>query len=84
MLKTYLYVPKELNTEIINLAAARKTSKAEVIRNALEEGIDILKRKETGSLDVLYKVADIGRKINAKGPKDLSKNLDKYLWDEYK
>ena len=78
MLKTYLYVPKELNEEIITLSLAHDTSKAEMIRSALTEGIKVLKRKKSGSLDVLFKIAAIGKKINAKGPKDLSAHLDKY------
>ena len=51
-----------------------------MIRNAITERIKVLKRKKSGSVDVLFKIAAIGKKINAKGPKDLSVHLDKYLW----
>ncbi len=41
MLKTYLYVPEQLNQEINQLAKAEKTSKAEMIRVALKEGVNV-------------------------------------------
>ena len=46
MLKTYLYVPDELNREVEALATAGKTSKAAVIRSALDAGVKMLKRKK--------------------------------------
>lgn len=83
MLKTYLYVPQPLNEEINALAEIQKISKAEVIRTALREGLSVIKRKKGSSARVLLKIAEIGRKYKAKGPKDLSTNMDKYLWDNY-
>lgn len=80
MLKTYLYVPQELNKEISFLAGVQKTSKAELMRNALREGLNAIKRKKGNSAKMLLKIAEIGRKHNAKGPKDLSTKMDKYLW----
>ena len=38
MLKTYLYIPDELDKQIIKAAKSQKKSKAEVIRKALEKG----------------------------------------------
>ena len=34
MLKTYLYIPDHLNTQIVHAAARQKKSKAEIIRYA--------------------------------------------------
>ncbi|AKM79072.1 MAG: hypothetical protein UX85_C0003G0132 [Candidatus Beckwithbacteria bacterium GW2011_GWB1_47_15] len=82
MLKTYLYVPDELNREVEALATAGKTSKAAVIRSALDAGVKMLKRKKTGSVEVLNRIAEIGRKYNLKGPKDASAKMNEYLWDK--
>lgn len=83
MLKTYLYVPEELNREIEQLVKIQKASKAEVIRLVLKTGVAQIKNQKTGGVEVLLKLAEIGKKINAKGPKDLSQNIDKYLWKNY-
>jgi len=83
MLKTYLYIPENLGEEISVLAQNLETSKADVIRRALKEGITQIKKQKTGSLDVLTRIAEIAKNSRAKGPKDLSTNHDKYLWDEY-
>mgnify|MGYP001618200488 CR=1 FL=1 len=80
MLKTYLYVPDELNREINLLVKMQKASKAEVIRLVLKAGVAQIKNKKTGGAEILLKLAEMGKKIRAKGPKDLSANLDKYLW----
>lgn len=82
MLKTYLYVPQQLNEEISVIAEAQKMSKAEIMRNALEEGLVFLKRKRGSSASALLKIAELGKKYNACGPKDLSKRMDDYLWKE--
>lgn len=83
MLKTYLYVPDELNREIEQLVKIQKASKAEVIRLVLKTGVAQIKNQKTGGVGVLLKLAEMGKKINANGPKDLSKNIDKYLWKNY-
>lgn len=48
MLKTYLYLPDELNKKIEKASKLNGKSKAEVIRTALEEGLesDKLQNKE--------------------------------------
>lgn len=80
MLKTYLYIPEELNREINLLVKMQKASKAEVMRLVLKAGVAQIKNQKTGGAEVLLKLAEMGKKIRAKGPKDLSANLDKYLW----
>ena len=80
MLKTYLYIPEQLDKKINLTAKTQNKSKAEVIRQALEKGITTVVHQGTASAQVLFKLAEIGEKYKPKGPKDLSKNLDKYLW----
>lgn len=80
MLKTYLYVPEELDEKINLTARIQNKSKAEVIRQAIEKGITAIQSQGTASVQALLKIAQIGRQFNVKGPKDGSKNLDEYLW----
>lgn len=80
MLKTYLYIPEQLETKITLTAKTQNKSKAEVIRQALEKGITAIAQEGTASAQVLLKLAEIGEKYKPKGPKDLSENLDTYLW----
>lgn len=84
MIRTFIYFPEELNKEIERLAFSTKKSKALVIREALEEGLNSIKKQKTGGAEALLKIAELGKRINASGPKDLSKNLDKYLWQKQK
>jgi len=80
MLKTYLYIPEHLERKIVFTAKTQNKSKAEVIRQALEKGITAVQQQGTESVQALQKIAEIGKKYQPKGPKDLSSNLDKYLW----
>lgn len=83
MLKTYLYLPEQLNKQVEQLADNRKTSKAEIIRKALERGLSVLRRQNISSAEVLLKIAELGKKHRVKGPQDASTNMDKYLWTEH-
>lgn len=80
MLKTYLYIPEQLGQKIHLTAKTQNKSKAEVMRQALERGIINLQQQGIASVQALFKIAEIGKRHKPKGPKDLSSNLDKYLW----
>jgi len=80
MLKTYLYVPDQLNQEINALAQIQKISKAEVIRTAIKKGITFIKRQAASSASLLLQIGKIGEKYQPHGPKDLSAKMDNYLW----
>lgn len=82
MLKTYLYIPEQLDEKIKHAAKAQKRSKADVIRQALEKGITAVQHQGTASTEVLLKIAELGKKNRIKGPRDSSINMDKYLWDK--
>ena len=53
------------------------------MRLAIKEGVEQIKEKKTSSASVFLKLAEMGKKYKLRGPKDLSSNLDKYLWDNY-
>ena len=80
MLKTYLYIPDDLGRHIVNTALTQKKSKAAVMRQALEKGIVAMQRQGAASAQALLRIADVGEKYNPQGPKDLSANMNKYLW----
>ena len=84
MLKTYLYVPEQLNQEINALAQLQKESKAKIIRTALEKGIIFIKRQKASSASVLLRIAEVGKKYKPCGPKDVSTKMDDYLWSSNK
>ncbi|MCR4324206.1 MAG: ribbon-helix-helix domain-containing protein [Candidatus Curtissbacteria bacterium] len=46
MIKTYLRIPDELNERVTRIAKAKKVSKAEIFRKALEIGIEKNKPKK--------------------------------------
>jgi ABC-type Zn uptake system ZnuABC Zn-binding protein ZnuA len=80
MLKTYLYIPENLDKKILFTAKAQNKSKAEVIRQALEKGIKQIKQESNASARVLMKIAELGRKYKVKGPKDSVERFDDYLY----
>lgn len=82
MLKTYLYIPEHLNKKIDYTAKTQNRSKAEVIRQAIENGIGTIQQQGTASAEVLLKIAELGKRNNVRGPKDSSTRMDEYLWDK--
>lgn len=80
MLKTYLYIPEHLDKQIKQTAKEQNKSKAEIIRQALQEWFDGTYKRKYGGAEVLLKLADLAKKHNVKGPRDLSVNHDYYLW----
>lgn len=80
MLKTYLYIPDQLEEKIIYTSKSQNKSKAEVMRQALQEGLTVLEQQKIGGAEVLLKIAEIGKKHPVQGPKDGALNHDYYLW----
>lgn len=80
MLRTYLYIPEHLREKINHTAKNQNKSKAEVMRQALEEGITHVTQQGKASAQILLKLAELGRQQNLKGPKDSSVRMDELLW----
>ncbi|MBI3283194.1 ribbon-helix-helix protein, CopG family [Candidatus Curtissbacteria bacterium] len=79
MIRTQIYLPKDLYRNIDLIARREKKAKAKIIREALEKS---LSQKQGNAGDTLLRIAKLAEKLNAKGPKDLSTNIDKYLYDQ--
>lgn len=87
MLKTYLYLPEELNKKIEKASKLNSKSKAEVIRTALEKGLDsdkndkLLKRQQYLQKLLSIKGDWFNYKEYKKNRQDMEKRLKK-LWNE--
>jgi len=79
MLKTYLYIPDHLQIKINQTAKRQGKSKAEVMRQALQNGLEAVEAQKSGA-EALLKIAEFAKKHKIKGPRDLSVNHDYYLW----
>lgn len=80
MLKTYLYIPDDLNRQIEFLAKTQKKSKAAVIRQAISDGVKKQKQKYNPGIETFLKLAELGKKYPSHGPRDSSTRIDELLW----
>jgi len=80
MQRTHIYLPDDLNTEIELNAKFQRKSKAEIIREALEQGIKIIRPRRSSSAKALLEMMEEAKKFTGTGPKDLSINHDHYTW----
>lgn len=81
MQRISVYIPDDTRQRINMVAKAKTKPEAQVIREALEEGLSIIHPK-TASAQALVDFAKMAEKIPTKGkiPKDFIKNLDYYTW----
>lgn len=77
MILTQVYLPKVLYNEVQLVAQGEKKARAAVIRELLEQGI-AQKKKQRSPREALLELARLGKRLNLRGPKDLSFNHDKY------
>lgn len=82
MIRTQIYLPKELYQEVDLEAIREKKPKAQIIREVLEDGLSRRRSKATVG-EALAKIIAVGHKyVSKKTPRDLSVNHDKYLYGE--
>ena len=81
MLRINIYIPEDLNKKLDFTAKSRRKAKAEVIREALDHGLQVIQPK-SGNAQALLDLAKMAEEIPTVGkvPKDFSKNLDYYTW----
>ena len=74
MIRTQIYIPETLHQRAKSLARAKKRSLANLYRSFIANGLSAEEKTRGTSLDSLIK-------LNIKGgPKDLSANIDHYLY----
>lgn len=79
MLRKQLYINEDLDREIKLLALKQSKAEAEVIRELMYKGLKKIPartKKFTTPADFLLHMVS----YKAKGPRDISANLDKYLY----
>ena len=77
MIQKSFYIDKPTYSELSQLASGQNLATAELMRRLIRTGINLLKNKPLQTTAFLQRLGS----YNLKGPKDLSKNLDKYAWD---
>ena len=82
MIRTQIYLPKQLYQEVDLEAKIERKPKAQIIREVLEDGLSRRRAKTTVG-EGLAKLIAVGHKYASKKvPTDLSINHDKYLYEE--
>ena len=76
MIQKHISLPEELDQQIRERVKRLKTSEERVIRELIEQGLKTSKPMSLG--ESLRQLANLG----IKGPRDLSQNIDKYLYEE--
>jgi len=84
MLRTNVYLTQEQERMIKAQAAIVQKPKAEVLREIIDKGLKASSLQKSASTEVFMRLANLAENFKGKGtgPKDLSRNLDKYTWDE--
>ena len=82
MIRTQIYLPKDLYHHIDQVAKREKKAKAQIIRDTLEEGLRRRQKTQKNAGEVLLEIAAMAKKYKWRGPKDLSTNHDKYLYED--
>ena len=77
MIQKSFYIDKPTYSELSQLASGQNLATAELMRRLIRTGINLLKNKPLQTTAFLQRLGY----YDLKGPKDLSKNLDKYAWD---
>jgi hypothetical protein len=75
MIQKHISLPEDLDQKIQQRAKLLQESEERVIRELIEQG---LQTKPMSLGESLRQLATLG----IKGPKDLSQNIDKYLYEE--
>jgi hypothetical protein len=78
MIQKQISLPEELDQKIQQRAKRLQASEERVIRELIEQGLKTSKPQRETAGEGLSSLAKLG----IKGPKDLSQNIDKYLYEE--
>jgi hypothetical protein len=81
MIRKQIYLTEELERQIHLAAATEKKPAAQVIREVLHAGF-LRKRPAHTAGEALLGLARLGAELGIEGPPDLSRNIDKYLYEE--
>lgn len=74
MIRTQIYIPETLHERAKLIAKSKKKSLANIYREFIARGVESNRQQTRNSLDSLIRLGFRG------GPKDLSRNIDHYLY----
>lgn len=77
MIRTQIYIPEDIHSQLLQLAKTRSTSMAEITRDFIEKGLKTSRDIDTSGKTVMRKLLNMHIRG---GPRDLSTNLDHYLY----
>ncbi len=81
MIRKQIYLTEELEQQIHLTAASEQKPEAQVIREVLHAGF-LQKIPARTAGEALLGLARLGEELGIKGPSDLSRNIDTYLYEE--
>jgi len=79
MIRTQIYLPQPLYATIKLRARAKGEPASQLIRDLLEQG---LQDQQAAKLVPEQSWADVAKELNIRGPKDLSRRIDDYLYGD--
>jgi hypothetical protein len=84
MIRTQVYLTEEQVKDIKLRSQREDRPEAEVIRDLVDKGLAVSTgqptRKSTG--ETLLELVELGKRLNLRGPTDLSTNHDDYLYGD--
>jgi hypothetical protein len=83
MIRTHLYITEDQARDIKLRAKRERRRESDVARDLLERGRFVSQcRRQESVGEGMLRLAQLGKKFGMKGPKDLSTNLDDYLYGD--
>ena len=80
MQRMQILLPTELRQKIRLRAERNNKPQGQVIRELIQKGLDAEEPRSTG--DALLRLADLGKRLGVRGPKDWAKEHDAYFAKE--
>jgi len=77
MIRTQIYIPNNVHSQLLRLAKASSSSMAEITRQFIENGLKTSKNIDRSGKAVMRRLLAMNI---TDGPKDLSVNLDHYIY----
>jgi hypothetical protein len=82
MIRTHVYLTEEQAQTIKLRSKQEKKPEAQLIRELLDAGLSAGQAPRRSVGEAFLELAELGKKLGASGPTDLSTNLDDYLYGD--
>lgn len=79
--RTQLMLDDQLKQDLLELAELTNRSMSDLVREFVAEKVEEKKKKKKPTAgEALLALAEAAKKLNFKGPRDLARNHDRYLY----